>query len=79
MPNSLPAAAAEAFRAYQNNLRWAKTHDDELEPYTDKFVAVADGHIVASAASREEIQTGIKDTPGVYVTFVVKRGLSWLL
>lgn len=79
MAASLPANAVEAFKAYDRNLRWAKAHDDALAPFEDKYVAVADEKVIASAPTREAVQSKSRGHVGVYIAFVAKKGLIWIL
>jgi hypothetical protein len=71
--------ALETFRQYDKNLKWAKTHDNELDPYTEKYVAVADEKVIGSSANRDELVGMVRGRVGVYIAFVPKHGLIWIL
>src|SRR5271170_4224590 len=73
MSATIPANALEAFRAYDRNLRWAKAHEEVLAPFEEKYVAVADGKVVGSAATKEALQPKVKGHVGVYVAYVAKK------
>jgi uncharacterized protein DUF5678 len=75
----LSADVVNAFKAYDRNLRWAKAHDAELDRFMEQFVAVADEKVIASGATREEVEVQARSHVGAYITFVVKRGLIWIL
>ena len=79
MGATLPADALDSFREFQANLRWAKEHDADLEEYAGQFVGVSERRIAAVAASRQEVVRKTAGKPGTYVTFVVRRGIAWLL
>ena len=79
MAASLAPDAARVFDRFQRNLRWAKTHDRELDSHEGEYVAVDDGKIIASGPSQNAVESKVVDLLGVYVTFVPKRDLIWVL
>jgi Family of unknown function (DUF5678) len=79
MTQALSGPVVESFKAYERNLRWAKAHDDLLEPFTGKYVAVFQEKIIASGDSSEELRPKVSDHPGVYIAYVPERGLIWIL
>jgi hypothetical protein len=79
MSATLSADAISAFESFQRNFRWAKENDGKLDKFEGKFVAVDDQKVIASGESHESVQKNARDHPGAYITFVVKRGLIWIL
>jgi hypothetical protein len=75
----LGADVVSAFRAYDRNLRWAKAHDAELDKFQNQFVAIADEKVLAASPARAKVDEAARAHAGAYVTFVVKRGLIWIL
>jgi hypothetical protein len=78
MGATVPSEAIEAFRAYKQNLAWAKSHRDDLEPYTGRFAAVAEGRFLEAADSAAPLEAKYRGTPGVYITAVARRGTRWI-
>ena len=79
MASALPATATASFREYARNMKWAKSHDAELDRFTGKYVAVARQRVIASGASPEELRPKLRGLVGVYISFVPERGLIWIL
>jgi len=73
------ADAIEAFRSYQDNLRWAKENGRKLERFAGKYVAVANGRVLEAAKTAAELEAKYNNVPGVYIAVVVRRGLRWIL
>jgi hypothetical protein len=71
--------ALESFAAFKQNLRWAKAHRDDLEPYAGRYVAVAKGKILEASDSGRQLEEKYKGTRGVYIAVVVPRGTRWVL
>jgi Family of unknown function (DUF5678) len=76
---SLPASAVEAFKQYDRNLRWAKSHPDAIAGFEEKYVAIDDAKVLASGDTRESVEAAIRGRVGVYISFIPERGLIWIL
>lgn len=79
MAASVTVEALENYRRFQENLRWAKSHSDQLEQFSDRYVAIDGGKVLAAAAAKDELALKFESRPGVYITFVTRKGLSWIL
>ncbi len=72
-------AAPELLARFTENLRWAKSHPDQLGQHRGHFVVVLNGGIVFSSTSELRAQARAKKSPGAYVTYVSPEQLAWIL
>lgn len=79
MASVLSDDARETFKKYDRNARWAMSHGDALQEFEERYVAVSDGKVIASADTREEVEIEVAGVPGAYVGLVPRKGLIWIL
>jgi hypothetical protein len=69
----------DLLRAFDANMKWARSHDSELAKHPGKFVAVADARVLGEADNPKELEEKFAGKKGLYVTFVTLPGLLWVL
>jgi hypothetical protein len=79
MVATLPANALAAFKAYDRNLRWAKAHGAELERFEEEFVAVENEEVIGHDDDQKALAATVRGRVGIYIMFVPKKGLIWIL
>lgn len=71
--------AFDLLRAFDANLKWARSHNSELTKHSGKFVAIADSQVLGEADNPKELEEKFAGKKGLYVTFVTLPGLLWVL
>lgn len=71
--------AFDLLRAFDTNMKWARSHNGELMKHTGKFVAVADSQVLGEGDDSKELEERFAGKKGLYVTFVTLPGLLWVL
>lgn len=79
MSITLSADGVERLLAYSHNLRWVKSHGEDLAPFEGKFVAVVSGKVLAAAQTSEELERKFGRRKGIYIGYVAKVGTKWVL
>jgi hypothetical protein len=79
MSITLSTDGVERLLTYSRNLRWAKSHGEELAPFEGRFVAVVSGKVLASAGTSAELERKFGRRKGVYIGYVAKFGSKWVL
>lgn len=77
---TLPKRVLEAHRKFQENAQWVFEHHSELEKFRGRFIAVADGQVLGSAWSAEQLHKRFRrDRSDVYVHFMAPKDWAWVL
>lgn len=79
MSAAVSASATDLLAKYAENLRWAKSHPDEVGQHRGRYIVVFEGHIVFHSPSRARADAEAKHTPGAYVTYVTPEQWAWIL
>jgi hypothetical protein len=79
MSANLAGSTVELLATYTENLRWAKTHVQEVGKHRGRFIVVFERSIVFDSPSKSKADTYAKRTPGAYVTYVTPEQWAWIL
>lgn len=76
---TLPPEVLLSFRKFEANCRWATAHDDELQKYVWRFVAIDDERLLGVAETWEELRKKYAGREALFVTQVTPPDLAWVL
>jgi hypothetical protein len=71
--------AIAIMKRYSENHDWLNRNFKELQKYGNKFVAIDNGGVIASADTRDEVEEKVKGRKGVYIEMITADGILWLL
>lgn len=66
-------------KEYSRNSEWANKNVKSLQRYVGKYVAISGEKIIGSSYNAEELKDKYNNIPGVFIEYVVKKGLLWIL
>ena len=79
MAADVSVSAVDLLSKFNDNLRWAKSHPEELGKHRGRYIVVSEGRIVFHSASKQSAAGRAKKTPGAYVTYVSPEQWAWIL
>ena len=78
--NEMNDRLTEELRAFEEDHVWIRDHIESLlSQYTDQWVAVQDGHIVASDPALDALWQKLPDQAHTCVEFVTREPLEMIL
>jgi hypothetical protein len=60
------------------NCRWASAHDDELQQFVWRYVAIDDERLLDVADTWQELRRKYADRDALYVTKVSPPDMAWM-